>query len=180
MSITEIIWKVAIESGVKGAVWIGRKAYENLIANNRTEQIEEPKRQLNDNKNAEFISPLEEDIVIPPTEALKLPHMKEKVLVGKGGEMDGCLYLLHHTPISIGRDPAQCNIIYPPEAKGISRLHCQLIQEGENWLLVDFSSYGTWMQNKRLEKGRSYPLKPGDDFFLASKKDGFVFQEVTL
>lgn len=178
MSITEVFIKFALESSAKGVVWIGRKAYENLIANNKTEQVAEAKPQPNN--NAEGIPPLEEDIVIPKTEPLKLPHMKEKVLIGKGGEMDGCLYLLNHTPISIGRDLAQCNIIYPPETRGISRLHCQLLQEENGWFLVDCSTCGTWMKNKRLEKGRPYPLKPGDNFFLASKQDGFMFQEVML
>lgn len=182
MSVTEVVLKVVLENGVKGVVWVGKKAYENLIGNNKAEPAKELNPQPSNDKNLDVVPPLEENIVIPPTEALNLSPVKEKALIGKGGEMDGYLYLLNHTPIGIGRDPAQCNIVYPPETRGISRLHCQLIQKGNNWYLVDRSTCGTWMRNRRLKKGRSYLLKPGDNFFLASagSKDSFMFQEVTL
>lgn len=76
----------------------------------------------------------------------------------------------------IGRSSKECNIVFPSNAPGISKQHCEMIPSQEGVLLRDLnSSYGTFMADgSPVSADKSVLLKKGDIFFLADK--GAVFQ----
>ncbi len=68
--------------------------------------------------------------------------------------------------MSVGRAAEQCNILL--DDPGVSRLHCTLQYDDKAnvFYLVDFSTNGTAIGTKRLEKNRTAVLQPGDTFRL--------------
>lgn len=100
------------------------------------------------------------------------------VLLGTGGQMDGCRFPLQGANLSFGRDPSRCAVIYDSNAPGVSALHCQLILQGETWCLIDLeSSYGTYLNGRRLEPFTTNPLRPGDTFWLGQPQNSFTLKE---
>lgn len=60
----------------------------------------------------------------------------------------------------------------------MSALHCQLILQGETWCLIDLeSSYGTYLNGRRLEPFAANPLRPGDTFWLGQPQNSFTLKE---
>jgi len=100
------------------------------------------------------------------------------VLLGIGGQMDGCRFPLQGGNLSFGRDPGRCSVVYDSGAPGISSLHCQLILQGGSWCLIDLaSSYGTYLNGRRLEPSVPNPLQPGDTFWLGQPQNSFTLKE---
>jgi hypothetical protein len=56
------------------------------------------------------------------------------------------------TSIRVGRG-ADCTVVLPQGVAGISRDHCTLTKIGEEWVLIDHSRYGTWINDERV-RGR--------------------------
>lgn len=77
--------------------------------------------------------------------------------------------------IIFGRSVRNCNMVFPENTEGISRLHCEIVPKTDGLLLKDLnSSYGTFLQNgTRVREGSPVLLKRGDVFYLASKKNMF-------
>jgi len=99
-------------------------------------------------------------------------------LLGIGGQMDGCRFPLQGGNLAFGRDPDRCAIVYDRGAPGISSLHCQLILQGGSWCLIDLaSSYGTYLNGRRLEPSVPNPLRPGDTFWLGQPQNSFTLKE---
>lgn len=70
----------------------------------------------------------------------------------------------------IGREPSQCNVVFPPRTPGVSRRHCILERrQGEVYIMDVGSSSGTFFQNGN---GQRLPLnqwiKVTDNFYLGS------------
>ena len=97
-------------------------------------------------------------------------------ILGKGGFMNERLFPLPDNTICIGTDPSRCAVIYSKNIVGIAPLHCQIVPQNEEWLLIDFSETGTWLNGKRLNHGEPSSLKMGDVFFLGNQENSFVFQ----
>ena len=80
--------------------------------------------------------------------------------------------------VTIGRDPAFCNIVYEKSTPGISSRHCQLsYNPGEGcFVLTDLgSSYGTFLGNgKMLAPNVPEKLYAGDTFFLCDPANRFL------
>jgi hypothetical protein len=78
-------------------------------------------------------------------------------------------------PIRFGRDPHQCQIIFPAETAGISALHCEIQPQPSGVLLIDRgSTYGTFLlSGRKLNANESVILNPGDGFYLASNQNSF-------
>lgn len=95
-------------------------------------------------------------------------------LQGVAGAFTGRRYHLEST-MRIGRDSSQCSIAYPGESgKGVSRCHCELMmQQGRPYIRDIGSSYGTFLNGKRLSKGQIYPLSSGDMIMVGSQKEQF-------
>lgn len=101
----------------------------------------------------------------------------EIYLLGQEGTMRDCRFPLGEKSICLGTDPKSCAIIYPPDTKGISMVHCQLVHDDGSFIIVDYSEAGTWLNGMRLNKGQGYPLKEGDTIQLASPENSFKFCE---
>lgn len=80
--------------------------------------------------------------------------------------------------VTIGRDPAFCNIVYEKSTPGISSRHCQLsYNPGEGcFVLTDLgSSYETFLGNgKKLAPNVPEKLYAGDTFFLCDPSNRFL------
>jgi len=66
---------------------------------------------------------------------------------------------------AFGRDAEQCNIVFPKETQGISRVQCQITINPERtkaFIVDNHSSYGTQVNGEKLEYGKMKPLNNGD------------------
>ena len=97
-------------------------------------------------------------------------------LMGKSGAMDGKIFSLEITNVSIGTDPTTCNIVYPANTLGIAQLHCQLIWKNDGWLVVSFGDTGTWLNDNLLKNGQAVSLNPGDTLSLANSGNNFIMK----
>lgn len=74
------------------------------------------------------------------------------------------------TPVMIGRDPANCKIVFKEGTEGVSGRHCSVsFDAGTNeFILTDLrSTYGTFLTNgQKLTPNVPYKLKAGDSFYL--------------
>lgn len=67
--------------------------------------------------------------------------------------------------ITFGRDADSCNVIFPDNSAGVSRIQCQISYSRKNRSasVVDrFSSYGTTLNGIKIEIDRPMSLKNGD------------------
>lgn len=79
-----------------------------------------------------------------------------------------------HTGISIGRDPARCQIVFPDNTPGISSLHCIVRTEPGRTLVTDCgSSYGTFVNGERLVPNVPHDLHVGEIISLADGGNRF-------
>ena len=77
-------------------------------------------------------------------------------------------------PFRVGRQP-DCDVVYPPETKGVSRLQCSFLLDAEGRLLArdEGSSYGTYLGVRE----RGMRLKPGQWYVAKNCKIFFGVQE---
>ncbi len=81
----------------------------------------------------------------------------------KGGQADG--------PLVIGRSKDSCQICFPADTAGVSREHCRVFLGQEGWMLQDLgSTYGTYVDGRRLGAQECAPIHPGSEIYLGSKK----------
>jgi len=93
------------------------------------------------------------------------------------GDFSGRRFRIGEQPLSLGRDPTQCSLVFRTDAAEISRKHCSLsYHKGKGiFLLLDHgSSNGTYLRDgRRLEPHKVYELRPGDRFFLSGNRHEF-------
>ena len=76
--------------------------------------------------------------------------------------------------IQIGRDP-ESGIAYPPNTQGVSGRHCEVVfQNGEVYIRDIGSSYGTFVNGKRIQADQMVPIHAGETFYLGYQKESFV------
>lgn len=76
--------------------------------------------------------------------------------------------------LTIGRDPS-CTICLPPDARGVSRRHCRLTAGDGALVLTDMgSSYGTFVNGRRLEANRPVTLNRGASFYVGEPANTFT------
>ncbi|MCL2819704.1 MAG: PrsW family glutamic-type intramembrane protease [Oscillospiraceae bacterium] len=75
----------------------------------------------------------------------------------------------------IGRDAKQVNIVFPPDARGISSVHCEVRFENGIYALIDRnSSNGTFLADgTKLSPGQPYTITQKSRFYLAAKENMF-------
>ncbi len=69
----------------------------------------------------------------------------------------------------LGRNPQFCQLIFPPEAPGVSRVHCQVSYQpdGHGVFLQDLgSAWGTWLAGGVCLKNNGRFLRDGELFIL--------------
>lgn len=97
-------------------------------------------------------------------------------LEGTGGYYSG-----QRIPVKVqmgfGRD-MNCDIRYPSEAGGISKVHCALLPAKDGVVLVDLgSTCGTFLgTGERLKPHHNYLLRRGDRFYLCNPDQAFRIQ----
>ena len=75
--------------------------------------------------------------------------------------------------VTAGRHPS-CGICFPKDTHGVSARHCQFRANGSSLVVTDVgSSYGTFVNNRRLPPNCPFTLSRGDTILLGSAKQGF-------
>lgn len=69
--------------------------------------------------------------------------------------------------LMLGLDNTRCNVPFPKNCPGISRVHLRIWAEGGTVMAVDMnSSYGTWLGKHRMTPGKIYSLPSGTMFAM--------------
>ncbi len=96
------------------------------------------------------------------------------------GVYAGNVFPLLQTPVRLGRDARVCGIVFPSDAGGVSRSHCEVYADPENRRVVvrDVgSSYGTQIVGGGvLYEGQEEALPVGSGFLIGNE----LFTVVTL
>lgn len=73
----------------------------------------------------------------------------------------------------IGRDPANCKVVFREGTAGVSGRHCSVEYRPDTneFLITDLrSTYGTYlMSGQRLQANVAFHCKPGDSFYVGDK-----------
>lgn len=77
-----------------------------------------------------------------------------------------------------GRSPQGCNVLFPDNVRGVSRTHCKVDMAGGGATLTDMgSSYGTFLNGRKLAPYTPTPLNNGDTFWLGGQSNSFSFMD---
>lgn len=78
-------------------------------------------------------------------------------------------------PVTLGRQPDLCQLIFPPDTRGVSRRHCRVELVWGTVLITDLHSrYGTAAEGASLLPDRPSPLLTGQSLVLAGGAQAFV------
>jgi hypothetical protein len=72
----------------------------------------------------------------------------------------GRAWPLSSVPVVLGRAPGATGLVLEGPAAGLSREHCQLLRVGNEAVVEDLSTYGTWLNGERVR--RRSRLRAGD------------------
>ncbi len=106
-----------------------------------------------------------------PSEAIK---GRQIMNVGRSSTLGGKSYAVHGK-LTVGRDPAKCQVVFPAKTPGISGVHCAVQEIAEGVVVTDLgSTYGTFLENgTKMEPNKPYTIPVGESFYLASQDNGF-------
>jgi pSer/pThr/pTyr-binding forkhead associated (FHA) protein len=77
----------------------------------------------------------------------------------------------------IGRDKSKCSVVFPDQTPGVSGVHCKISFDGKNATITDLqSSYGTFVDGKKLMPNSATQLHRGLVIMLGSKHNLFTLQ----
>lgn len=78
----------------------------------------------------------------------------------------------------IGRDPHKCQILFPEETKGVSRIHCSITFDGKHSVTVcdENSRCGTLIDGQPIIAGKAVPLHRGQKLSLGSQAHTFILK----
>lgn len=99
---------------------------------------------------------------------------------GVSRALEGKRFLLPAgSPVTLGRDPKQCGVVFPPNTPGVSGKHCTVWAEQGRVYVKDLgSTHGTYLsQGSKLAPGQAMALAPGESFYLGSPQESFVIAE---
>lgn len=89
---------------------------------------------------------------------------------------DGRVVQVSDRSVMIGRNPG-CQICLPDGTKGVSREHCRLEVKRNTLILTDVgSSYGTFVNGKKIPANTPVAVNRGSRFWLATEKVTFYVQ----
>lgn len=95
------------------------------------------------------------------------------VLKGIAGPLSSAVFSLGQR-LTIGRDPAACNVLFPPNTKGVSRRHCTVENRADGVYLMDLgSSAGTFFNGNQRAPINQWVRLSGD-FALGSPQISFA------
>ena len=94
-----------------------------------------------------------------------------RVLRGEKGALAGQSFTLKEKNV-IGRDPAQCSVVFSKDVAGVSRVHCTIrVRESGVTVRDENSSNGTYMDGKRIPAGVDVPFHRGHKLGIGSAED---------
>lgn len=95
-------------------------------------------------------------------------------IIGVAGLHAGKVFPLTNV-VTIGRNSETCNITFPINTQGISGTHCQIMRQGDGYVITDKgSSYGTFLGNgQKLQPDVNVRIASGDFFYLGSRDQLF-------
>lgn len=100
------------------------------------------------------------------------------ILRGVTGKYAGQNFDLGKGSVTLGRDPAACNIVFDKNTPGISGRHCRVSYDRSQgcFMIMDLgSSYGTFLGNgKKLTANVAEKLSAGDTFYMCDTANRFV------
>lgn len=89
---------------------------------------------------------------------------------GMSGAYSGAEFIVQDSLV-FGRNPQGCNVLFPDEVKGISRTHCKIDVAGNGATITDMgSSFGTFLNGKKITPYTPMPLNNGDTFYLGDSR----------
>lgn len=107
--------------------------------------------------------------------------IRRAILRAVSGDLAGSEVQLEQNPVTIGRDPTSCQLVFPSTADLISKRHCALRYDRQRGglLLEDCrSTNGTFLQSgERLTPGLPRRLDHNDRFYLADPLFMFEIKE---
>lgn len=111
----------------------------------------------------------------PPAARPPQPSRPSAMLVGVAGSFLGQKVPLSEKPCVVGRDPASCNLVFPPEASHVSRQHCQFMHDAGGQVTVEdlSSTHGTFRNNERLPARQRIVITTGDRIVLGDASTAF-------
>lgn len=101
-------------------------------------------------------------------------------LQGVSGALEGRRFMIRtDAPLTLGRNPELCNVVFPAGTAGVSGKHCQVWFDGGKLYVSDLgSSHGTFIApGSRLSANQPMEIKPGDTFWLGSKNETIVLAQ---
>lgn len=112
-------------------------------------------------------------------QAVHEPSVRIKLLCNTGA-LAGRVFSSGDT-LCIGRSKSNCNVVFPAETKGISRIHCCLkLRHGQVMLMDMGSSCGTFLQDgTKLKPNEPVIVNDNTRFYLAGRETSFtVYMEI--
>ncbi|MBQ7706088.1 MAG: FHA domain-containing protein [Selenomonadaceae bacterium] len=95
------------------------------------------------------------------------------MLLAGSGPLINSLFPIKQT-LTLGRDPALCNVVFPSGTPGISRRHCVIEKHSDGIYLMDLNSLsGTFLQNGQKLAANQW-VKVTDGFYLGSQNAMFT------
>ena len=95
------------------------------------------------------------------------------MLVGLQGAFTGAKIPVNQEMI-LGVDPSRCQVTFPVGTPGISRVHLRVWAANGRIMAMDMgSTYGSWLDGKKMAPGLVYQTKPGSVLYLGG---GQVFR----
>lgn len=98
---------------------------------------------------------------------------KKAMIRSMSAQHSGASYAVGATPILVGRDAANCRIVYQEGTPGVSGRHCSVSWDpaAEEFLITDLrSTYGTYLMNgQRLQPNVPYRCRAGESFYVGEK-----------
>ncbi|MBQ5319377.1 MAG: trypsin-like peptidase domain-containing protein [Oscillospiraceae bacterium] len=77
----------------------------------------------------------------------RAPKNRQAVITGIKGVLTGQSFVIDGS-VTIGRNAQKCSVCYPVNTKGVSGVHCEIRQCGNDYQIVDLgSSCGTFLSN---------------------------------
>ena len=114
----------------------------------------------------------------PQKKTPPVQNSQKRCLIGVAGPLQGKrIVLASGEELTLGRDAKKCTVLFPDETKGVSRLHCKIRFDGETATITDLgSTYGTYVDKKRIPANTSVRLHRGLAIDIGSEKNRFTLQ----
>lgn len=112
-----------------------------------------------------------------PTPLPESPADSGYRLQGVSGVLGGRRFMIRKDgPLTLGRNPDVCNVVYPASTAGVSGKHCQVWCEHGTVYMKDVgSNHGTYnASGEKLATGQAVKLNPGETFSLGSRNETMI------